>query len=352
MEKEKMNSKPLVSVIMPLYNAEKYVGEAIQSIIDQTYTNWELIIVNDGSTDNSLAIAKQYQSDKIKVFSQENKGASAARNYGYYQSCGDFVKFFDADDLISSNMLEQQVNKLVGHPNSIVSAQWGRFYNNDISTFKLNIEECWKDMDSIDWICSSWRSSQPMLQPGIFLIPREIIEKAGAWDERLSLIDDFECLTRLILASQNIKFANEASLKYRSGVSNALSGQKSRKAVESAFLSISLGASTLLSMKNNSLTRLCSANIWQGFVYEFYHLQPDLGKLAEKKLRELGGSDYKFPSGGITKILASLLGWKMTSKIKSILFLKSFSLTTPVSLCHPNSMEVLRELYSSWQMNI
>lgn len=70
---EKEIASPLVSIIMPLYNAQKYVAEAIQSVINQTYTNWELIIVNDESSDNSLALAKEFENEKIKILNQENK---------------------------------------------------------------------------------------------------------------------------------------------------------------------------------------------------------------------------------------------------------------------------------------
>lgn len=83
-----MNQYYLVAVIMHLYYVEKYVAESIQSIIDQSYFNWVLLIVNDGSTDNSLAVAQQYQSDRIKVFIHENKWASAAGNYRLGESKG------------------------------------------------------------------------------------------------------------------------------------------------------------------------------------------------------------------------------------------------------------------------
>jgi glycosyltransferase involved in cell wall biosynthesis len=307
---------PLVSVIMPLYNAEKHVAEAIQSVIDQTYPCWELIIVNDGSTDNSLAVARQFESDKIKVYSQENRGASAARNYGYSFAKGEYIKFFDCDDILSTNMLEVQVARLINNKNCVASSLWGRFYNNNLNTFKLSPEDCWQDMNAIDWIQSSWRRAQPMSQPGMFLIPRQVLEKSGLWDEKLSLIDDFEFFTRVILASDGIKFSKEACLYYRSGLQNTLSGQKSRKAVESAFLSLTLGTEKLLEYDHSPLSKLCCANMWQAFVYEFYYSQQDLARKAELKVKELGGNDIEFPSGKVTKILSKIVGWKWALKIR------------------------------------
>lgn len=313
-----MNVKPLVSVIMPLYNAEKYVGEAIQSIIDQTYTHWELLIVNDGSTDNSLEVAQKYQSDKIKVFSQENKGQCAANNFGFAQSKGDYIKFFDADDVISANMLKEQLNLIIEDDLSIASSQWGRFYNDEIASFKLNPEECWQDMKPVDWICSSWRNAQPMMQCALWLIPRKILDKSGLWDERLSLINDFEFFTRVILSSENIKFCSHSTLFYRSGLGEkALSGQKSRKAVKSAILSARIATDNLLFHLNISESRNICANCLMTLVYDFGLEYPDLILPIEDRINELGGCSLTFPGGKVLKFISNHLGWKTAKIIKN-----------------------------------
>ena len=135
------HSLPLVSVIIPLYNAEKYIAESIESVIKQTYSNIELIIVNDGSTDKSLEVAIKNERENIKIFNQPNRGASAARNFGFKQSKGEFIKFFDADDLMNPIMIEAQINLAIDNPYSIISGKWGRFYHDNVFTFKLNQEE-------------------------------------------------------------------------------------------------------------------------------------------------------------------------------------------------------------------
>ena len=101
-----MNNK--VSIVMPCYNAEKYISEAIESILLQTYTNWELIIVDDGSIDESKNIINKFkQKDaRIKVFTHtENKGVSAARNLGIRNCSGQYIAFLYADDIASAKML-------------------------------------------------------------------------------------------------------------------------------------------------------------------------------------------------------------------------------------------------------
>ena len=95
------NQSPLISVIMPCYNAEKYIAEAINSVLDQTYSNIELILVDYGSTDNSLEICRKFQSRKenyICVDTQENKGPYLARNLGLRKANGRYIAFLDADD--------------------------------------------------------------------------------------------------------------------------------------------------------------------------------------------------------------------------------------------------------------
>ncbi|XRG78439.1 glycosyltransferase [Rossellomorea sp. GAMAL-10_SWC] len=103
--------QPLVSVIVPIYNAEKYLKECINSLISQSEKNIEIILVNDGSTDNSLNIAYEYanKDPRIKVLNQENAGPSEARNNGIDHSCGNYLSFIDADDWIEQNMYKEML---------------------------------------------------------------------------------------------------------------------------------------------------------------------------------------------------------------------------------------------------
>lgn len=101
----------LVSIIVPVYNAEKFLRDTIKTVLDQTYENWELILVNDCSTDNSVNIINEYNDSRIKLFNQEkNGGAALARNRGIDEATGDYICFLDADDLWEKEKLELQVN--------------------------------------------------------------------------------------------------------------------------------------------------------------------------------------------------------------------------------------------------
>lgn len=102
------NNFPLVSIIVPVYNSGMYLEECLNSILSQTYKNFELIIVNDGSLDNSLEIAKNIANIdcRIKIFSKENAGVSSARNFGIDKSTGDYIAFIDADDIVDNDFVE------------------------------------------------------------------------------------------------------------------------------------------------------------------------------------------------------------------------------------------------------
>lgn len=107
---------PLVSVIVPAYNAEKYIEEAIQSVVDQAYQNWELIIVDDGSTDATSQIIASFEDKRILLIEQENAGVSAARNRGLSEVKGKYITFLDADDVLPPQSLKARVEYLESHP--------------------------------------------------------------------------------------------------------------------------------------------------------------------------------------------------------------------------------------------
>lgn len=104
---------PIISVIIPVYNTEKYVADAISSVLAQNYPNLEIIVVNDGSTDGTLEVLKSF-GDKIKIINQENQGQSVARNIGVQQSRGSIIGLLDADDIWTTNHIELLLPHLMG----------------------------------------------------------------------------------------------------------------------------------------------------------------------------------------------------------------------------------------------
>ncbi|MEM1394503.1 MAG: glycosyltransferase family A protein [Cyanobacteria bacterium P01_H01_bin.150] len=310
---------PLVSILIPAYNSEEWISETIESAIAQTWNNIEIIIVDDGSKDNTFAVAKKYGSAKIKVISQPNKGASASRNRAFREAQGDFIQYLDADDLLAPDKIELQI-RLAENTTSdfLIAGEWARFYQN-FSEALFVPQTLWADMLPVDWLLCAWENHY-MMHPAAWLVPRKLSQMAGSWNENLSLDDDGEYFGRVILASQGVKFCWGAKSYYRSGISGSLSGSKSQKAWESAFLSLSLGTSSLLAIENSPRTRHASATVFQRFVYEVYPDALNLRQKAELKVQEFGGSSIK-PSGGVMfQILSGVLNWKCAKLIQNFVY--------------------------------
>lgn len=107
-----MSENALVSVIIPAYNAEKYIQETLDSILNQSYKNIEIIVINDGSTDYTEGVLQKYSDSRIHYFSKKNEGVSIARNTGFEESKGEYIVFFDADDIMSVDFVEKRLEKL------------------------------------------------------------------------------------------------------------------------------------------------------------------------------------------------------------------------------------------------
>ncbi|MDJ0647625.1 MAG: glycosyltransferase family A protein [Xenococcaceae cyanobacterium MO_188.B19] len=315
-----MQSSPLVSILIPCYNSEQWLAETIESALAQTWKNIEIIIVDDGSTDNSLAIAKSFESSIVKVISQENKGASTARNIALKEAQGDFIQYLDADDLLAPDKIELQVGLLEnnGDCNLVASGEWARFYRYPEEALFIS-QPLWQDMSAVDWLVCAW--SKPwMMHPVAWLVPRRISDKAGLWNEDLSVNDDGEYFTRVVLSSDRVKFCQGAKSYYRSGNTGSLSGITSAKARQSQFLSFSLGTTNLLAIENSPRTRQVCAIVFQRFIYEAYPDVAELSKQAEAKVKKFGGSNLQPSGGNIFQLLTKIVGWQKAKKIQRVFY--------------------------------
>src|SRR5436190_23533225 len=117
---------PLVSILIPAYNAGQWISQTIQSALAQTWKRKEIVIVDDGSRDNTLAIARQFESPEVLVVSQSNQGAAAARNKAFSVCQGDYIQWLDADDLLTPEKIEKQVALISAgvSPRTLISSGW------------------------------------------------------------------------------------------------------------------------------------------------------------------------------------------------------------------------------------
>jgi glycosyltransferase involved in cell wall biosynthesis len=309
-----------VSICIPAYNCEQYIAATLHCLFKQTYANLEIIVADDGSADGTVELLQTITDARFKYNSLPNRGAAAARNTAYEMSSGEYIKFMDSDDLMSPDSIGNQLKKIIDQPDCIASAKWGRFYKEDATDFKLAVETVWKDLPGMDWLINSLiESGANMMQPGIFLIPRNIVEKAGRWNESLSLIDDFDFMIRVIAASKIVLFCEDALLMYRSGIGNSLSGKNSSKHMDSAFRALNIGIENLLMSQNDARSRLACANTYKRWSYLFYPEYMEYYQAMERNIDQLGGANISIVGSKSFNLLAKLLGWKNAKKIKMML---------------------------------
>src|SRR5208282_807303 len=126
---QRVGAKPLVSILIPAYNAEAWIADTIRSALAQTWPRKEIIVVDDGSTDGTLAAAKRFESEGILVVAQPNQGAAAARNKAYSLCSGDYIQWLDADDLLSPDKIAKQMEVAERYPGKriLFSSGWAHF---------------------------------------------------------------------------------------------------------------------------------------------------------------------------------------------------------------------------------
>lgn len=312
---------PIVSVVMPCYNAAHHLDEAIRSVLDQTHRDLELIVVDGGSSDDSWQVIESFVEDQrvkpVRIERSDAPNAAATRNRGLSAARGGYVKFVDADDVLHREMVQKQFERLQDRDDCVASSEWGRFSGDDLSTYQPSRQSVWRDMDAREWLVESWMDARPMTQCGMFLIPRTLLDRVGGWDERLTLIDDFEFFARVLCEAREVLFTPDCPMYYRSGLSGSLSGTKDDRAIDSAFLSATLGVDHLLAKRTDAQAKRACANIMQDFVYTFYPASPDLQAKAEKRVHELGGADIVPGGGGKFHLARRFVGWKLARRLTS-----------------------------------
>jgi glycosyltransferase involved in cell wall biosynthesis len=299
-------SLPKVSVLIPCYNAEKYVGETLESVFRQTWPEIEVIVVDDGSTDGSAAVVRSFARPNLRMVRQTNRGSTAARNVCCARATGDFVQFLDADDLIEPDKIALQMERLRTAPRCIASAEWGRFYRTPLETqFHAGPVGC--DLAPVDWLVLS---AMGMMFPALWLIPMPIIRAIGSWNEDLSLADDMEYFTRAVLASERILFCAGARCQYRSGIPGSLSGGRSPRALASQFKVIDLCESHVRAVEDAERVRFVFALLWQRLAHFAYPYDRPTAIQALNRAAALHPIRIR-PGGGLRfRVLSRVIGWR------------------------------------------
>ncbi|HEY0172643.1 MAG TPA: glycosyltransferase family A protein [Pyrinomonadaceae bacterium] len=309
---------PLISILIPVYNAEKWLSETLQSAVEQTWPRKEIIVVDDGSTDGSLTVAHQFESSILRIVANEHEGKTFTVNRALRESQGDYVQYLDADDILAPDKLSIQVERLMSEPaNTIATCSWSRFYNDDLRTAEFSQQADFRDyLSPIEWLIQEW-GGRATMPPVAWLIPRKVVELAGPWNESLSLNDDTEYFTRIVLNSGKIAFCANARSFYRSG-NVSLSGRRTRVALESFYTVCEMSTQHILRFEDSERVRQACANLWQHFIHWVYPEAPDLIRSAEAKVDSFGGASLKLSGSRGFEVAKGVVGWKAVRRLQGL----------------------------------
>ena len=280
---------PLVSILIPAYNAERWIAETLRSALSQSWPNKEIIVVDGGSTDNTLAVARRFASPDVRVVSRRNNGASAARNAALELARGDYFQWLDADDLLAPDKIAAQMQVADGASNrTLLCSAWGTFMYR-ISKARFSPTLLWTDLTPLDWFLRRMRDNLHM-QTATWLVSRKLTEEVGPWDVRLSLDDDGEYFCRVICASNAIRFVPAAKVFYRDAAFRRLSTiDRSDEKLESQFLSIKLQVEHALSVEDSEQMHAACLQFLQIWLFCFYGVREDLANELNQLAVSLGG---------------------------------------------------------------
>lgn len=306
-------SQPLVSILIPCFNAAPWLAETIESALAQTWSSIEIIVVDDGSSDQSLAIARRFESRGVTVLTQKNAGASAARNHALRHACGEFIQYLDADDLLAPDKIEHQVKCLLTNPPfTIASGAWARFETNP-ATAVFSPGSLLRNLSGVEYLQLHYETGD-MMQPAAWLCPHTVLKKAGPWNESLSLNDDGEYFARVVLASSGIQSCAQSRVYYRSGHASRLSGRTDLRAMTSLFQSVELTVGHLLASDTSPRSFAAAAYAWKWTAFELYPAAPALSHQAEAASLALGGSERPHFAGRRFRLAALIVGWRLAKR--------------------------------------
>ena len=284
--------RAFVSILIPAYNAENWIADTLESAIAQTWPHKEIIVVDDGSTDETLAIARRFEPKGVRVVTQPNQGAAAARNKAFSLSRGDYIQWLDADDLLSRDKVTRQMQAAEDTRDwrTLFSSPWA-FFRYRPAKAKFIPTPLWCDLDPTEWLTRKWEGNWHM-QTATWLVSRELTDAAGPWDTRLLGDDDGEYFARVINASKRVRFVPQSRVYYRImlSISNRLSyiGRSSEK-IEAQFLSMKLQIGYLRAREDSDRVRAACVNYLQSWLPNFYPNRLDLVQEAQQLAASLGG---------------------------------------------------------------
>lgn len=270
---------PIVSVIIPAYNAEKTILATLKSVQKQTFSDIELIVIDDGSTDRTIELTNTLQDPRIKVFSYQNSGVSVARNRGIQQAIGDFISFIDADDLWTIDKLQLQLEALQKTPDAGVAYSWTTFVDE-----KGNVLYKQEPVFHEGNVYPQLLVGNFILNGSNVLIRRQFVESVGGFHAPLKYAEDWEFYIRLSTLCHFVLVPKHQIIYLRSSQSATSKVDVMEKEIVSQIARVFQTVSPEFQpLKNRSLANANRYFAQQYLSYELTHKSVDQ---ATQKLRE------------------------------------------------------------------
>jgi glycosyltransferase involved in cell wall biosynthesis len=316
-----MLMQPLVSILVPAYNAEPWIADTLNSLTGQTWPRKEIIVVDDGSSDATAAIARGLESSGVKVVQQENRGPAAARNHAYRLSQGEYIQFIDADDLLSPDKITEQIKVLRASSPGMLGICASTYFQDGTDPEEGLAQNGWPAVDSddpIQWLTELLGPEGPfgVVPHGAWLTPRVVAEEAGSWDETPSPDDDGEYFARVVLASAGIRRAAAGRFYYRKRAAGGSWSSLPRNARSEwgKLHSLECKMQHLVSRTNDARARRALANRFMQRAVEAYPFFPEITQRALAKAEEMGGTDFLPFATWKGELLSRLFGWRTTRR--------------------------------------
>lgn len=282
---------------MPVYNVGKYIEECLKSVIAQSYSNIELLLVNDGTKDNSVEIAEKVLSGwggDYRIIHQKNAGACAARNNAISQATGKYIMHLDADDKIGENLIKEQIEVLRVNnfnPSEIAVCKWVGLED---SSVRMSEQIC-HDYDTPSELLVDMYINHVCIYPHCYMVPQELVEKGGLWDTNLVQDEDGDFFARIIVSARHISYNSISTAFYRFGNMTSQSKEISLKAIN-GFVDTAI-------KKSNLLFALSTHPKVKDAVYELVTLKPiayypyfrEVRHKAEKYIKKTIGREIVYP---------------------------------------------------------
>lgn len=308
----------VASIIIPSYNSARYLTETLKSAFAQTYTHLEVIVVNDGSTDETESILQGFSDPRLKIIHQSNHGSNHAKNQGIAKATGEYFVFLDADDVLHPRKVESQMAVAQSvDPSVLISGNWKRFRDSTLSATDSENPLFTDFDDPIEFVCTAWESNS-MIQPAAWFVHRSLIEKAGRWSEGIISDDDGDFFVRVACHSKKIIYCPESIVYYRTSHHGSQSAQSSFRHMQARYQAAILQTECLLGFETSERTKKAVATRWKYRAFELMLYSVPLGNKAYQRSLEYGGSNAVLQETKSVRVLKRVLGLSYARRLQGL----------------------------------